>query len=77
MIAPPAQESMPPGFEPRYSGKHNIEETPKRFEVFTQELESSLLGKLSHQTLAHLKTYLKQGQDASPSTPTTPAASTA
>jgi hypothetical protein len=64
---------MPPGFEPGYSGKHNIEETPKSSEVLTQELEASLLRQLGHQALAHLKTYLKQGHDAYPSTKTTPA----
>jgi hypothetical protein len=76
MATPPAQESMPPCFEPRYSGKHNIEETPKRSEVFTQELEASLSGQLGHQALSHIKTYLKQGQDASPLTLATPATNT-
>jgi hypothetical protein len=64
---------MPTGSEPEHSGKHKVEETPKSSEVLTQELEASLSGQLSPQALAQLKAYLKQGQIAPPSSPTTPA----
>ena len=76
IAAPLAQESIPPGFEPGYSGKQNIEENQKNSEVLTQELEAPLSEKPSAPALAHLKAYLKQGHDASPSTPATLAANT-
>ena len=76
IVAPPAQKSIPPCFEPGHSSKHNIDETLKSFEVLTQELEASLLEQLSPEALAQLKAYLKQGHDASPSTPATPSTNT-
>jgi hypothetical protein len=76
IATPPAQESIPPGFEPGNSGKQDIEETPKSSEVLTQELEASLSSPLGPQAIAQLEAFLKQGQDASPSTPATYAANT-
>jgi hypothetical protein len=59
--------------ETEHFGKHKVEETPKSSEVLTQELEASLSGQLIPQALAQLKSYLKQGQIAPPSSPATPA----
>jgi hypothetical protein len=59
---------MPLGFEPGSSCKYNIEETPKSSKVLTRKLQASLSISLGPQATAQLEAFLKQGQDASPST---------
>jgi hypothetical protein len=72
IATPPSQEVMPTGSESSHSGKHKVEETPKSSKVLTHKLEASLSGQLSPQAKAQLKAFLKKGQNAPPSSPTTP-----
>jgi hypothetical protein len=72
IAAPPAQESIPPGFEPGHSGKKNIEENLRGSKVLTHELEASLSGHLRSQALEKIKSYIKWGLNIPPLMPTTP-----
>jgi hypothetical protein len=73
IITPPEQGSIPPGFEPKSSGKQTTEESPKNPEVSSQGLETSQAEHLESQTKVQSETPLKQNQVIPPLSPTTPA----
>jgi hypothetical protein len=72
----PTKESVPPSFESGNFSKKDTNETPKGFEVLTQELKVSLSIRLGPQAMTQLETFLKKGKDTSPSTPASSVANT-
>jgi hypothetical protein len=61
IAAPSAHKSIPTGFETWNSGKHDIEENIKSFEVLNKKLEASLSIPLGAQATARLEAFLKKG----------------
>jgi hypothetical protein len=65
------KEIIPSIFETRISNKQDTKENPKNTEDLTRELEALVSTPQGPQAKAHLKVFLKQGHDISPSTPAT------
>jgi hypothetical protein len=66
-ITPPSeQESIPPGFEPKYLDKRTIEENPKNIEVSSQRPETSKTEHTGSKIDSKSEAPLKPNQMASP-----------